>query len=95
MAKPDLCRVEGLAATQAHQVERLLRGEYRAMASARVVGMTMRDHGLVHGPCGVGWEPPILQYTPAGVGKRISSGRMGLRYGVNGAMTGGPLLSLR
>jgi hypothetical protein len=35
MAKPDLCRVEGLAVTQAHQVERLLRGEYRAMASAR------------------------------------------------------------
>jgi len=56
MAKPDLCRVEGLAVTQAHQVERLLRGEYRAMASARVVGMTMRDHGLVHGPCGVDME---------------------------------------
>src|SRR5215470_11001344 len=38
------------------------------------------------------WKPPILQYTPAGVGRRISSGRIGLRYGVNGAMTGGALL---
>jgi hypothetical protein len=47
---------EGLAVTQAHQVERLLRGEHRAVASARVVGMTMRDHSLVHGPCGVDME---------------------------------------
>src|SRR5262249_22048217 len=30
-------------------------------------------------------------YTPAGVGKRISSGRIGLRYGVKGAMIGGEL----
>src|SRR5262245_42808158 len=35
------------------------------------------------------WKPPILQYTPAGVGRKISSGRIGLRYGVNGGMTGG------
>src|SRR6478672_2562674 len=30
------------------------------------------------------WKPPI----PAGVRKRMSSGRMALRYDVNGAMTG-------
>src|SRR5262249_28165557 len=35
---------------------------------------------------------PVLQYTPAGVGKRISSGRIGLRYGVIGAMTDRPRL---
>src|SRR6516165_7241286 len=39
------------------------------------------------------WKPPILQYTPAGVGKRISSGRIALRYAVIDAMTDGtPLL---
>src|SRR5262249_16372803 len=47
---------EGLAVTQAHQVERLLRGEHRAVAGARMIGMTMRDHSLVHGPCGVDME---------------------------------------
>ena len=47
---------EGLAVTQAHQVERLLRGKHRAVAGARVVGMTMRDHSLVHGPCRVDME---------------------------------------
>src|ERR1700681_1833724 len=37
------------------------------------------------------WKPPSLQHTPAGVGRRMSSGRIGVRYGVNAAMTGGPL----
>src|SRR5215467_12071519 len=46
---------------------------------------------LSTGRVGSIWKPPILQYTPAGVGKRISSGRIGLRYGVIGAMTDGPL----
>src|SRR6516165_1201032 len=47
---------------------------------------------LSTGRVGSIWKPPILQYTPAGVGKRISSGRIALRYGVNDAMTDGPPL---
>src|SRR6266516_1081092 len=35
------------------------------------------------------WKPPTLQQRPADVRRRISSGRMTLRYDGNGAMTGG------
>ena len=41
---------EILAVAQPHEVERLLRGEHRAMAGARMVGMAMRDHGLLDRP---------------------------------------------
>src|ERR1700704_5911861 len=46
---------------------------------------------LSTGRVGSIWKPPSLQHTPAGVGRRMSSGRICVRYGVNGAMTGGPL----
>src|SRR5882762_5180108 len=46
---------------------------------------------LSTGRVGSIWKPPSLQHTPAGVGRRMSSGRIRVRYGVNGAMTGGPL----
>src|SRR5882757_4629247 len=46
---------------------------------------------LSTGRVGSIWKPPSLHHTPAGVGRRMSSGRIGHRYGVNGAMTGGPL----
>src|ERR1700709_164026 len=49
------------------------------------------DTALSPGRVGSIWKPPSLQHTPAGVGRRTSSGRIHLRYGVNGAMTGGPL----
>src|SRR5262245_13875604 len=38
-------------------------------------------------PVGSMWKPPIPQQIPAGVRRRMSSGRMALRYDVNGAMT--------
>ena len=38
------------AVAQPHDVQRLLRRQHRAMAGARMVGMAMRDHGLVHRP---------------------------------------------
>src|SRR5437764_3400708 len=34
------------------------------------------------------WKPPILQQIPAGVRRRMSSGRIALRYDANDAMTG-------
>src|SRR6266545_2617794 len=37
------------------------------------------------------WKAPSLQHTPAGVGSRMSWGRMGVRYDLNNPMTGGPL----
>src|ERR1700681_3259592 len=46
---------------------------------------------LSTGRVGSIWKPPSLQHTPAGVGRRMSSGPIAVRYGVNGAMTGGPL----
>ncbi len=44
---------EAFAVTKPHDVERLLRGEHRAMAGTGVVGMTMGDHGLVHRTGGI------------------------------------------
>ena len=38
---------EILAVAQPHQIERLLRRQHRAVTGARVVGMTVRDEGLV------------------------------------------------
>src|SRR6516225_11495772 len=64
--------------------ERLLRGEHRAVAGARMVGMTMRDHSLVHGPCGVDIETADFAVHAGGRGQ---VGRIGWRYGVIGAMT--------
>jgi hypothetical protein len=40
------------------------------------------------GAVGSIWKPPILQQIPAGVRRRMSSGRIALRYDVNGTMTG-------
>src|SRR5262245_31100140 len=37
------------------------------------------------------WKPPSLQQRPAGVGRSVSAGRIGLRYDVIATMTGGPL----
>ena len=41
---------EILAVAQPHQVERLLRRQHRAVARPRMVGMAVRDHGLVDRP---------------------------------------------
>ena len=41
---------EIVAVAQPHHVERLLRGQHRAMAGAGVVGMAMGDHGPLDRP---------------------------------------------
>jgi hypothetical protein len=68
---------EIVAVAQPHHVERLWRGQHRAMAGARMVGMGVRDQRALDRPrTGSIWKPPSLQHTPAGVGIRMSSGRM-------------------
>src|SRR5271165_6163547 len=57
VAEPDLlaigdrlraaCKILPIA--QPHHVERLLGGQYRAMAGAGVIGMAMGDQGPLHG----------------------------------------------
>ena len=52
LAVADRLRGAGeiLAIAQPHDVERFLRRQHRAMAGARMVGMAMRDQGLVDRP---------------------------------------------
>src|SRR5262245_42808155 len=44
------------AIAQEHEIERFLGGEHRAMASARMVGVAMCDHSLVHRLRGIDME---------------------------------------
>lgn len=48
-----LAAAEILTITDAHDIQRLARGQHRAMASAGVIGMTMGDERPRHGPHGI------------------------------------------
>ena len=79
LAVADRLRGAGeiVAVAQPHQVERLLRRQHRAVAGARVVGVAVRDHGLVHRPGRIDVEPAAACSTRRRASAtRISSGRI-------------------
>src|ERR1700722_9058444 len=55
-----------VAIAQPHHVERLLGGEYRAMAGSGVVGMAMGDHGALDRPHRIDVEVTRLAAQPGG-----------------------------
>ena len=57
---------EIVAIAQPHHVERLLRGEHRAVARPGVVGMAMGDQGALHGANRVDMEAARLATKTGG-----------------------------
>ena len=57
-----------IAVAQPHHVERLLRGQHRAMARPGVVGMAVGDHGALDRPHRVDMEAAWLAAQPGGNG---------------------------
>ena len=57
---------EIIAIAQPHHVERLLRGQYRAVAGTGVVGMAMGDHGALDRPHRIDMEVTRLAAQPGG-----------------------------
>ena len=55
-----------VAVTQPHHVERLLRGQHRAMAGPGVVGMAVGNHGALHRPYRIDMEAAGLAAQAGG-----------------------------
>ena len=76
VAEPDLLaigdRLRGagkiVAIAQPHHVERLLRGQHRAVAGAGMVGMAVGDHGPLDRPHRIDMETARLAAQAGGSG---------------------------
>ena len=71
-----------VAIAQPHHVERLLRGQHRAVAGSGMVGMAMGDHSALDGPhrvdveaaglaaqAGSNWQQDVLRAHVANIGR--------------------------
>ncbi len=81
-----LCHLRGsgeiVAVAQPHQVERLLRGQHRAMARPGVIGVAVGDHGLVD-------RPRRIDMEAAGLAAHARRRRRQKLFGAHGTGTHG------